>query len=72
MTSSATGRVVRRTRRTLSGLRKSWTYAWNPDDRLTGLVTPDGTNWRYTYDPLGRRMSRERLDSFGEVAKWLT
>ncbi|MDQ0715568.1 RHS repeat-associated protein [Streptomyces luteogriseus] len=65
----AQGRVVRRTRRTLSGLRKSWTYTWNPDDRLTGLVTPDGTNWRYTYDPLGRRISKERLDSSGEVAE---
>ncbi|MFJ7331866.1 RHS repeat-associated core domain-containing protein [Streptomyces sp. NPDC101116] len=65
----AQGRVVRRTRRTLSGSRKSWTYAWNADDRLTSLITPDGTTWRYTYDPLGRRISKERLGSSGEVAE---
>ncbi|MFE6361950.1 DUF6531 domain-containing protein [Streptomyces sp. NPDC057806] len=65
----AQGRVVRRTRRTLSGRRKTWTYRWNADDRLTGLVTPDGTTWRYTYDPLGRRISKERLDSAGDIAE---
>ncbi|MFG3082957.1 RHS repeat-associated core domain-containing protein [Streptomyces parvulus] len=63
------GRVIRRTRRTLSGLRKSWTYTWNADDRLTCLVTPDGTTWRYTYDPLGRRVAKERLDSLGDVSE---
>ncbi|WP_037909691.1 RHS repeat-associated core domain-containing protein, partial [Streptomyces sp. TOR3209] len=65
----AQGRVIRRTRRTLSGLRKNWTYSWDADDRLTSLVTPDGTTWRYCYDPLGRRVAKERLDSCGEVAE---
>jgi RHS repeat-associated protein len=65
----AQGRVVRRTRRSLSGVRKTWTYTWNAEDRLIGLVTPDGTTWRYTYDPLGRRISKERLDSAGETAE---
>ncbi|MFE1247707.1 RHS repeat-associated core domain-containing protein [Streptomyces sp. NPDC058735] len=68
-TYDAQGRVVRRTRRTLSGQRKSWAYTWNAEDRLTGLVTPDGTTWRYTYDPLGRRISKERLDSSREVVE---
>ncbi|WP_224297230.1 RHS repeat-associated core domain-containing protein [Streptomyces olivaceus] len=63
----AQGRVIRRTRRTLSGLRKSWTYTWDSDDRLTSLVTPDGAMWRYFYDPLGRRVAKERLDARGEV-----
>ena len=39
----------------------TWQYAWGPQDRLTGVRTPDGTQWRYTYDPLGRRIGKERL-----------
>ncbi|MFJ3665619.1 RHS repeat-associated core domain-containing protein [Streptomyces sp. NPDC090106] len=65
----AQGRVIRRTRRTLSGRRSTWTYTWNAEDRLTALVTPDGTDWRYTYDPLGRRVSKGRLDPDGEVVE---
>ncbi|MFJ8699808.1 RHS repeat-associated core domain-containing protein [Streptomyces ardesiacus] len=63
----AQGRVIRRTRRTLSGLRRIWSYTWDSDDRLASIVTPDGTTWRYFYDPLGRRVAKERLDSCGEV-----
>ncbi|MEV1005903.1 RHS repeat-associated core domain-containing protein [Streptomyces sp. NPDC049881] len=29
--------------------------------RLSRLVTPDGTVWRYAYDPFGRRVAKERL-----------
>ncbi|MDQ1028537.1 RHS repeat-associated protein [Streptomyces umbrinus] len=63
----AQGRVVRRTRRTLSGGRKSWSYTWDADDRLTHVLTPDGEYWRYAYDPLGRRISKERLNPSGGV-----
>ncbi|MFB7498424.1 RHS repeat-associated core domain-containing protein [Streptomyces sp. NPDC056161] len=63
----AQGRVVRRTAATLSGRRRTWTYTWDADDRMTGLVTPGGTIWRYSYDPLGRRISKERLDASGAV-----
>jgi RHS repeat-associated protein len=53
------GRVLRSTRRTLSGQIKIWTYSWDADDHLAEAVTPDGTRWRYRYDPLGRRVAKE-------------
>ncbi|WSR69458.1 RHS domain-containing protein [Streptomyces sp. NBC_01197] len=30
------------------------------------MITPDGTVWRYLYDPLGRRISKSRLSGCGE------
>ena len=54
----AQGRVTRTVRRTLSGQSRQWIYAWDGDDRLTGVTTPDGTVWQYTYDPLGRRHAK--------------
>ncbi|MDA3648849.1 DUF6531 domain-containing protein [Saccharopolyspora indica] len=59
------GRVVRQTRRTLSGQEKTWRYVWNADDRLTDVTTPDGTKWHYCYDPLGRRIAKQRLGEDG-------
>ncbi|WP_160159602.1 DUF6531 domain-containing protein [Streptomyces sp. 3213.3] len=64
----AQGRLVRRTRRLLSGKTRTWTYTWNDEDRLTGVVTPDGGQWRYAYDPFGRRVSKERLNEDGSTA----
>lgn len=29
------------------------------EDRLASVATPDGTVWRYAYDPLGRRISKQ-------------
>ncbi|MFF2851618.1 DUF6531 domain-containing protein [Streptomyces sp. NPDC058001] len=63
------GRVVRRIKRTLSGLRKIWTYRWNAENRLTDLHTPHGEHWRYGYDPLGRRIAKQRLHEDGSVAE---
>lgn len=31
------------------------------EDRLTTVTTPDGTTWRYLYDPHGRRIAKQRL-----------
>jgi YD repeat-containing protein len=53
----AEGRLVRRTRKLLNGQTRVWSYAWNAEDRLTDVVAPDGSHWRYAYDPLGRRVS---------------
>jgi RHS repeat-associated protein len=64
----AQGRVARAVRRTLSGLRQEWRYTWDADDRLAGVVTPDGTSWLYRYDPLGRRLAKARLAPDGSVA----
>ncbi|WUH91940.1 polymorphic toxin type 24 domain-containing protein [Streptomyces sp. NBC_00433] len=64
----AQGRLIRKTRKLLSGQRRTWTYSWNAEDRLTEAVTPDGRRWRYAYDPLGRRISKHRLTEGGSAA----
>ncbi|MDJ0341171.1 RHS repeat-associated core domain-containing protein [Streptomyces sp. H10-C2] len=55
------GRVVRRTQKLLSGGSRVWHYTWNAEDRLTDVTTPDGSDWHYEYDPLGRRISKSHL-----------
>lgn len=62
----ALGRVVVRRRTRLSRKPESWHYTWDVEDRLTSVVTPDGTRWRYRYDPLGRRTAKQRLAEDGE------
>ncbi|MFJ6573234.1 RHS repeat-associated core domain-containing protein [Streptomyces sp. NPDC091292] len=61
------GRLIRRTVRLLSGGRRTFHYAWSPEDRLVRTVTPDGSEWRYSYDPDGRRISKQRLGGGGDV-----
>jgi YD repeat-containing protein len=46
---------------------------WNSDNRLKRVITPDGDAWEYTYDALGRRLSKKQLPDdagarFTEVA----
>ncbi|MGW5640150.1 DUF6531 domain-containing protein [Streptomyces sp. NPDC003832] len=65
----AQGRVTRVIRRTLSGLRRVWTYVWDAEDRLTEAATPDHGVWRYRYDALGRRTAKVRLGEDGSVAE---
>ncbi|MFH7599669.1 putative T7SS-secreted protein [Streptomyces racemochromogenes] len=65
----ALGRVTLRQKTRLSHKPDTWRYEWNTEDRLTAVTTPDGTRWRYTYDPLGRRTSKQRLSESGEIAK---
>jgi len=62
------GRLTRRTRKLLNGQTRTWTYTWNAEDRLTKATTPDGEEWTYTYDPLGRRISKRRLADDGTTA----
>jgi RHS repeat-associated protein len=68
----AQGRLTREVRRTLSGQRRIWTYQWNGRNQLTGASTPDGQRWHYVYDPLGRRVAKQRLDEAGAVADEVT
>ncbi|MBL1102575.1 putative T7SS-secreted protein [Streptomyces coffeae] len=65
----AQGRLIRRTRRLLNGQRRTWTYTWNAEDRLTQATTPDGARWRFAYDPLGRRTAKQRLAADDTVAE---
>ncbi|MFI8516856.1 putative T7SS-secreted protein [Streptomyces sp. NPDC085481] len=63
------GRVVVKRRARLSRKPEVWRYAWDAENRLAGVVTPDGTTWRYVYDALGRRVAKRRLGPSGEVAE---
>ncbi|WP_171166404.1 putative T7SS-secreted protein [Streptomyces sp. I05A-00742] len=65
----AQGRVVRKLRRLLNGKKLVWTYRWNSQDRLVGATSPNGACWKYSYDPLGRRTAKCRLDAEGSVAE---
>ncbi|WP_306316269.1 MULTISPECIES: RHS repeat-associated core domain-containing protein [unclassified Streptomyces] len=65
----AAGRPTLRQQTRLSRKPASWHYTWNAEDQLTEVTTPDGTRWRYTYDPLGRRSAKLRLASDGTVAE---
>ena len=46
----------------LSRKPDTWRYEWDTEDQLVQVTTPDGTRWRYTYDPLGRRTAKLLLD----------
>ncbi|MFC9504949.1 DUF6531 domain-containing protein [Streptomyces sp. NPDC057002] len=63
----AAGRVVERRKIRLSRKPDVWRYSWDAEDRLTSVVTPDGTVWRNEYDPLGRRIAKERLGEDGRT-----
>ncbi|WP_438314739.1 putative T7SS-secreted protein [Streptomyces sp. HUAS TT3] len=65
----ALGRVTLRQKTRLSRKPDTWRYEWSPESQLVGVVTPDGTRWRYRYDPLGRRTAKQRLSDTGEVAE---
>lgn len=61
----ALGRVTLRRRSRLSGKPDTWRYEWDAEDRLRTVTTPDGAVWRYAYDALGRRTSKQRLAADG-------
>ncbi|MEU9446385.1 putative T7SS-secreted protein [Streptomyces sp. NPDC048304] len=63
----ALGRITLRQKTRLSRKPDTWRYEWDVEDRLTSVVTPDGTRWRYTYDPLGRRTAKLRMAADGET-----
>ncbi|MEU7053774.1 DUF6531 domain-containing protein, partial [Streptomyces eurythermus] len=63
----ALGRITLRQKTRLSRKPDTWHYEWDAEDRLTSVVTPDGTRWRYTYDPLGRRTAKLRPAEDGET-----
>jgi RHS repeat-associated protein len=61
------GRVVVRRRTRLSRKPAVWRYTWDAEDCLTSVITPDGTVWRYLYDPMGRRTAKQRLGPDGST-----
>ncbi|KAB2347845.1 DUF6531 domain-containing protein [Actinomadura rudentiformis] len=62
----AHGRVVLRQHARPSSRPLTWRYFWDHDDRLIGVQTPDGQNWRYRYDALGRRVAKQRVSHDGK------
>ena len=66
------GRVIQRSRTRISRPPDTWSYRWDADDRLTAVTTPDGSTWRYRYDPLGRRIAKQRFDPSGAPAEETT
>ncbi|MEU1671276.1 DUF6531 domain-containing protein [Streptomyces roseifaciens] len=65
----AQGRLTRKTHKLLNGQARTWTYAWDAEDRLREAVTPEGERWQYAYDPLGRRISKRRAPAGAEPAE---
>ncbi|MDH6137405.1 RHS repeat-associated protein [Kitasatospora sp. MAA4] len=61
----AAGRTVLRQVTRLSRKPDTWRYTWDAEDRLREVSTPDGTRWRYRYDPFGRRIAKQRLAEDG-------
>ncbi|WP_344571112.1 RHS repeat-associated core domain-containing protein, partial [Kitasatospora viridis] len=59
------GRTTLRQKTRLSAKPDTWRYHWDAEDHLTEVTTPDGTRWRYLYDPLGRRIAKLRLAGAG-------
>jgi RHS repeat-associated protein len=65
----AQGRITMRQQVRLSRKPDTWHYTWDADDRLVSLTTPDRATWRYLYDPLGRRIAKQRLSADGQVTE---
>ncbi|MFI1678090.1 DUF6531 domain-containing protein [Streptomyces sp. NPDC020607] len=63
----AAGRITLRQKRRLSRKPDTWRYTWDAEDHLVSVVTPDGTLWRYTYDPFGRRTAKLQIAADGET-----
>ncbi len=58
----------RGTGRWLDGRKERWRYRWNADGSLATVIRPDKKEVGFTYDALGRRLSK----SFGTtVTRWV-
>ncbi|MFF4606558.1 DUF6531 domain-containing protein [Streptomyces sp. NPDC001339] len=65
----AQGRMTLRQKTRLSRKPDTWRYAWDAENRLTTVITPDNTTWTYLYDPLGRRIAKQTRQPTGEPAR---
>ena len=65
----ADGRMVARIRKRLSRRPLVWSFEYDSFDHLVRARTPDGASWRYRYDAFGRRISKERTDSAGNLTE---
>ncbi|WBP87764.1 RHS repeat-associated core domain-containing protein [Kitasatospora cathayae] len=63
------GRITLRQKTRLSKKPDTWRYRWDAEGRLTQVTTPDGTRWRYLYDPFGRRITKHRMGTDGAAVE---
>ncbi|MFF2376351.1 DUF6531 domain-containing protein [Streptomyces xiamenensis] len=63
----AAGRTILRQQSCLSRKPRSWRYVWDAEGRLSQTRTPDGTTWRYVYDPFDRRIAKQQLTADGSA-----
>ncbi|WP_306356196.1 MULTISPECIES: DUF6531 domain-containing protein [unclassified Nocardia] len=63
----AAGRLIRKTAARLSRKPAIWHFRYDAFDQLTDVWTPEQEWWRYTYDGLGRRSSKQKLTTNGTV-----
>ena len=54
----AAGCVVDKTVRYADGRVETYKFEWNTLGQMVRAVVPDGSDWRYDYDPAGRRSSK--------------
>ncbi|HMW46681.1 MAG TPA: RHS repeat-associated core domain-containing protein [Marinagarivorans sp.] len=47
---------------------KSWRYSWSATGNLAKVIRPDGSEVCFTYDPLGRRISKTYR---GKITHWV-
>ncbi|WP_305779562.1 DUF6531 domain-containing protein [Nocardia nova] len=57
----AAGRLIRKEVTRLSRKPDIWHFRYNGFDQLTDVYTPGKEWWRYTYDALGRRLSKQQI-----------
>ena len=62
------GRMVRRSCRRLSRQPEVWDFGYDSADRLVSACSDD-KRWTYDYDPLGRRIGKQRVDQDGVVVE---
>ncbi|MFI7525392.1 RHS repeat-associated core domain-containing protein [Nocardia salmonicida] len=53
------GRLIRKEKTRISRKPAIWHYRYNAFDQLTEVRTPDKNTWSYSYDPFGRRISKQ-------------
>ncbi|MFD3592916.1 putative T7SS-secreted protein [Nocardia sp. NPDC058640] len=57
------GRLIRKVTTRISRKPDVWHYRYNAFDQLTDVYTADGRWWKYSFDSMGRRTSKQLIDN---------
>lgn len=63
----AAGRLVRTVRTRISHKPEVFEFTHTAQGQIRSVFAPDGTRWRYGYDPFGRRVTKVHTDNSGAV-----